>query len=465
MTWGSFLTQSFGMFFLLPLVLTRFSAADTSLWFMFNSIAAMQMMFQMGFATTFIRLISYGRGGMTIAELSEMHSDRHECRPLTNEIAWETIESICGTMKKIYQWMAIASFLILFFLGSWAVYGPIEKSSNDSNAWIAWGVVLTISTVSLFLNQYSVYLQGMNKIALLRRRETATGACGIICGFIVLMLDGQLLELIIFTKIWLVIGGLINLWLCCRIYNNRYRLFKLKHVNRVIWRVAWPASWRAGIGVAMSAGVMQLTGVIYAQIGQAAEAASYWLGLRLITALSTFSRAPFYTKIPEMARIWASNDKQALIKLVRLGMLRSNWILVFGFITLGLAGNRLTLLLNSNTPFPGQWLWILLSVSTFFERYSSMHVQLYSTTNKIIWHKVNGIGGSISIIFMLLLLSKIGVYAFPLALIAGQLCFTLWYALHKSYNEFALKFFEIDGQAVVYPLFVFAAYIVMVSLY
>lgn len=115
-------------------------------------------------------------------------------------------------------------------------------------------------------------------------------------------------------------------------------------------------------------------------------------------------------------------------------------------------------LIGSNVEFPSSLIWCLLGLGIFFERYGAMHIQLYSTSNHIIWHIANGIGGIIMIIFSVVLFPLVDVLAFPIAILAGYLGFYSWYAAIHSYREFKLSFWSFEKNVMIVPLCVALIY-------
>jgi len=101
-----------------------------------------------------------------------------------------------------------------------------------------------------------------------------------------------------------------------------------------------------------------------------------------------------------------------------------------------------------------------MGLAFFVERYGAMHLQLYSTTNHIIWHIANGIAGSIYILISLLLFKLVDVYAFPLGLISGYLGFYSWYSAIYSYRAFKLNFINFERHTVLAPLCIMICYLI-----
>ena len=185
MTWGSVLAQLLSPFVVLPLLLTRFSIEEITIWLLFYTIILLRMLADMGFSTTFARVIAFGMGGAESHQLNTFR--RLESNKKIREPNWDTIGSIITTMRPIYTRLSLILFVILAVFGTWALVKPVSVASDISSAWMAWVVVLLSTTLSFRGNAYSAYLQGINQIALLRRWETLFALGAVITSVLVLI--------------------------------------------------------------------------------------------------------------------------------------------------------------------------------------------------------------------------------------------------------------------------------------
>ena len=456
MTWGSFATRSLSLIVVLPLVLNRLNTPEIALWYLFSTIISLQLLADMGFSPTFSRVIAYGMGGLTTFEIKDLRNFKKSSA--LAEANWETIEKICSTMRAIYLRLAFVSIFLLATIGTLAMLRPISKIADVRVGWVAWALILLTSGFTLLGNSYSSYLQGVNQIALLRRWEILTSLGAISTSIIVLLAGGGLLGLVIANQTWLIINILRNYWLCSKIESGRFQNFTRKEIDPIVFHAVWPSAWRSGLGVFMGYSLVQLSGVIYAQFEAASGVASYLLALRLMQMISQFSQAPFYSKLPLLAKLRSEGNFEQQIKVAKRGMTLSYWTYVIGFISLGILTTPLLKLVGSNAEFVTPFLWGVMGLSMFAERYGAMHINLYSTTNHIINHIANGVAGIIYLVVALALFKQIGVYAFPIGTFAGYLGFYCWYAAMHSCRAFGLNFWEFEKYTIVPPALVFLIY-------
>jgi len=456
MTWGSFLSRSLSLVIVLPLILRRLDTPDIALWYLFSAIIGLQMMVDLGFSPTFSRVIAFAMGGLSAEELRDLRGIR-EVRELSRP-NWLTIEHICSTMWIIYSRITLISSILLCTLGTWALIRPISLSSDPKSSWLAWFIILGTSTFTLLGNVYSSYLQGVNQIAILRRWEIITSLGSIITSFLVLTLNLGILGLVASNQAWAVINILRNRWLANYIEGGRFKHFVSTKNDDVVIKAVWPSAWRSGVGIFMTYGLIQLSSILYAQFGSSDSLASYLLGLKLIQMITQFSQAPFYSKLPLMAQKRALGGLKELVVIAQRGMKLSYWVYILGFIGFGIFGQPLLILIGSNASFPEKELWCLLGLAMFAERYGAMHIQLYSTTNHIVWHIVTLISGFIYITSTFVLFRYIDFYAFPLSLLISYLSFYCWYCARKSYKSFNLRFWEFERSVMIPPFLLLLTY-------
>ncbi len=266
--------------------------------------------------------------------------------------------------------------------------------------------------------------------------------------------------LVIAHQGWQLLSILLNCWLSGVVENGHFKGFtRGRKKNKKVFDAVWPSAWRSGVGMFMSYGLIQASGIMYAQVGSAARVASYLLGLRLIRTVSSFSQAPFYSKLPVLARLCAEGNLAQQVHIAKRGMALSYWTYVLGFIALGLFASPLLTLIESNASFPAPLLWSLLGLGVFAERYGAMHLQLYSTTNHIIWHIVTAVSGTIFIVSSIILFPICDSLAFPLAIIAANIGFYSWYSAMHSYKYFHLTFVKYESLTSLMPAIILVLFI------
>jgi uncharacterized membrane protein YdcZ (DUF606 family) len=130
---------------------------------------------------------------------------------------------------------------------------------------------------------------------------------------------------------------------------------------------------------------------------------------------------------------------------------------VAGGIGVALTADFALRLIHSKTAFVSPTIWLLTCCAFFLERLGAMYLQLYSTTNHIVWHIANGVTGTIMLALALLLYPHWGVLAFPAAMLAAYLSFYTWYAIRLSAQAFQFGWLQFERQCAMLPALAGAA--------
>jgi len=454
-TYAGFLGRTGGLVILLPLILIKFSTEEVAIWYLFAAVLSLQLLMDFGLSPTFSRVIAYAMAGSTIQDFHTPAKDDAEGP------SWSALERVCQTMLFIYRRLSVVWFTILLTIGTLAVWRPISAMEQDVSVWCAWGVIVLTAPITFYGLTYSAYLQGINKIALLRRWEfitsiLSTGSC-----VVAVLYGGDVLFLTVALQLWSVINVLRNKYLVTHVLSGRFAQFNGSTKDPEILKFLWPSVWRTGIGALAGFGSIQASGVLYAQIATPAQSATYLLSLRMIRFVSELSQAPFYSKLPGLAMLYAQGRLSEMTATAKRGMRLSYLAYVLGFALLGFFGDFILITIGSNADFPEFWFWALLGFGYFLERYGAMHINLFSCSNVIINHVANGVTGAIFLVFGFSLFPYYGIYAAPVAIIVSNIGFYAWFAASRSYRKFGLRYWNFEKTAMMPFLLVMCVYFLL----
>lgn len=450
-TWASFFARALGTLLLLPLALKRLPVEDFNVWALFSMLVGLSLLIDMGFCLTFVRAIATSLAGAGTPAAFERHS-----APVTGKASnWELLTRVVACMRFVYGRLAWGYLLLLIVVGSLALARPISLTLHPASAWAAWAIMIAGGFVAFRASYLGVVLQGLNEIALIRRWEAVIALGMTVSGSVVLYFHGSLLMLVIATQVWAPVGVWRNILLCKRVAGGRLASLPAAGRDPELLGILWPPTWRSGVGVLMSFGLIQATGLIQAQFVSAATSASYLLCLRLMQQISAFSQAPFYSKLAVLPRLRTERRIPELVELAGRGMRLSLWAYVAGFAAAGFLGPVLLRLIGSAVQFPRMEVFILFGVVFGIERYAAMYLNLYNITNDVITHIANGVTGLLCIAFILLLWPFAGELGLPLGLLVGYAAFYAWFPVRCAYREFGMSFWHFEARNSLGPLLVF----------
>ena len=461
-TWGSLAVRLASVVLVLPLVLSRYDAPEVAVWQLFSVLFTLALLFDFGLAPTFARLLAYARGGASVAQMAAPAAQAPAALASAT-MSTEGAMAVLATQRWLYARLAVATTLVVAVLGSLALAHPIAQTTDPRNAWAAWGVVLLTLGIGFWGNGFGAALQGMDRIALLRRWEMGCGLAQVLSSAAVLLAGGDLLALVASYQFWVVFNALRNRRLMQREFPAL--MATAPHADRAVLRVMWPATWRSGVGVLMSQGVVQTSGVVYSQFAAPADVAAYLLALRIITVVGQFSQAPFYSKLPQLAKLHVAQQRPAQLALAQRGMRMAHWTFVAGAAAVALALPSVLAAIGSRVAFVAPDVWAVMCLAFFAERFGAMHLQLYSVTNHIVWHIANGVTGVVMIGLALLLYPLVGLMALPANMLLAYAGFYCVYSFVKSSRAFGFTLAGFEPGVSLGPVLVLAGVVTGAALW
>lgn len=460
MTMGGVAAKSLSVVVIL-LVARNLPKTDIQVWFSFSLLISLQNLADFGFAPSIARVIAYAFGGAKAIE----EDQSKELSSNLGQPNWELIGKIYATLKKIYLRLNAVAFGGLLTVGTFLIYKPIQQMENPEEGWVSWGVILFVSVFYIRGNIFFAYLEGVGKVAVLRRWEMIFHFLRAISSLTVLLLDGGILPLILANQFWLFMNVVRNRLLSHLVYNGKLKEIKHQAFDKSIYRVVFSKSWKSAVGQLSSVGITYLTALLYNNFGKSSAAASYQMAFLILQMIGEFSRSPFYSQIPFYNMLVARSDFNTLVGKVKRSMTLSLWLYTIGVVGTGICLPLVLEYIDSNVDFVHPLLWILLAIGIFGERYGALHIQLYTTTNHVVWHIANSVAGVIYILTFTIAYSFLDLYAYALAFILSNFGFYLWYNVKHVYQTFPMKFWYFESRVSFPPLFVLLIYLSVVLVY
>lgn len=449
MTWASLTVRIGGLALLLPIVLSHMTTAEALVWQLLSTITVLINLTDFGFSPTFSRIIAFARGGGRFAELAAAGNKPAGGSPQGADKAL-SIPAVIAAQRIVYRILIGGAMIVAVIGGTAALIQPVSRLPTPGDGWIAWLFSAAASVLILCNGANVSILTGFDRIATARRVDAVMGALQLGSTCAVALLDGGLVAIV----------GCYSLWTLPLYLVNRHNVSRLDlgagddrpRLDRHLFTVVWRSAWRSGVGILMSTGIIQASGLIYAQIAAPADAAAYLLLLRAMTAISQIAQAPFYSKLPAMAGLRGNGNLTELAKVAIRGMAMAHWTFVAGAVTLVTAGPFLLRMIGSSVHLPSYEISAALVLAFFVERYCAMHIQIYSLTHHIIWHTMNGITGLLMILISVILYPFLGQAALPIAMLFGYAaCFT-WYGSRLSLQSIHARRWAFEARTSLGPL-------------
>lgn len=456
MTWFSFGSKPISFLLLLPLILTKFSKPEIALWYLFSTFISFQILADFGFYNTFVRIISYSLSGgcNSVQDLVNLESKSRKIDKPNLTLTGDII----GTMKYVYGWLTLIAIIVLICCSP-LLSRSINLTNKIEEGWFAWIFIIIGSTFNFAGRKFTNFLLGQNKVALVRKWEGVFSVAALVSNIVVVYWFQSLVLLVFTNQIWLVIGFFRNRYLANNNKYLSYSYFKSYKFNKEIFKITWPLAWKSGFSSFSSEGTSYISGIFYAQYGNAEQIAIYLFALRIMTIIRSFALAPFYSKIPLLSSLRGKNNVKMWEITAQRSMLIASFVMVVGIIGFGILGNYYFVAIKSSIKFPDKVLWLSLGFAFMLHRYGAMHTQLYTTLNKVNSHISDFISSIIMFAFWFIFHEKFAILVFPYGMIVSYLSFYVWYSAYFSYKHINMSVLKFEYKANLFPFILFFLYI------
>lgn len=387
MTLAAMISKSAIVLIITPLIALTLDSNDLVVWFLYLSAISLVRMLDFGLSPTFIRVTSYLQPGQS--KDNGLKLDKL------------TYSNVYLFTRSKFKKMATIACLLGLSIGTLLVYSPISSSSKPHWFLFGWLVVVLISSYSLYSNYILCYCLGKENVAKVQQIQVkANLIAGILSTISFIAFNDIVVSCVLYMASFplSVIGLKRNFLINFSGECEQSSLPILKDLTRA-------QSIKSGVGLLLSTGLIEFSGVVGANLLTSSAASKYQFGLQLIRAVNGFSHAPFTSKIPKMSRLFVNNDYDRLLKQCRNSMRKSYLLFFTGYSVIFFGLNILFYLDVSISSAPSRELWFLLGLCFLVERVGSLHIQLYSLTNNIIWHKVNAASGFLTVLLCFIIYS------------------------------------------------------------
>lgn len=383
-SWLNMVSKGSALLVITPIIYKTLPTEDVLNWLLLLNLMSFLLILDFGLLPNTIRILSRRIGE------NKLKNNKGKSEGI--------LQSILET-KKLYKYL---SFLIFFCFFITIIVIYLFKREYSINLLLVSFFVIFSGSIAIYNNYYISVLHSYLRVAKVQRSIAILNLTTLVIGCLILIIFNSL----ILTTIAYVSNHLIISVYLRYLFKKEFKDVNLNQIEvnkiRVIKTELFNSSWKTGIGVLFSMGLVSLSGFISPIFFSATLSAQYLFYIQFIRYISSFSQPPFYSEIPLYNRLFGEGS---LLKLNKLLIKRFNFSLII-YLSLAISISIiLPLLINLfeyEKKFSINELWILLLLGFYIERIVSMLVQILTITSYIIWHWFNFIIGFFTILFFII---------------------------------------------------------------
>lgn len=435
---------------MLPFILYFLGDEQIGLWYVFQSISSLSVMFDFGFNPTFARNVAYCWSGA-----SRLERDGY-CKSSGEKVNYGLLKQLIITSRFIYAILSVVVLLLFSVVGTFYIV-HISSNLRGYNHIIAWA----IWCVALFLNLYYGYFSGLLK---------GVGAVAESNKSVVIARLFQLVALIIFLLCGMDLVGVAMAYLLygflLRILSGKYfysyrgiglNLRKTEEDSSIyskmeVFIIVWHNAWKEG-GVAFANYFCNQAGTIVCSLYVTLEETGvYSLAVQLATAVVTFSYALYTSYQPSIQSAIVNENREKVKKDF------SYVVSVFVILTI-LGSTALVLIVRpiigilKPSMYMGWGILLCVCIYQFILKFRNAYTSYLSNSNRIIYFKSFIFSAILCVIFEFVLTGGLnwGIWGLIFAQILSQVVYNFWYwplKVHRELNINLIELFETGAEEI-----------------
>ena len=439
MTWLSFFVKFGSALFVLPLILLNFTEAEIAVWFLFILILGMALVADSGFGPTIVRATSYYYSG--IKELPRNIDEFKEQKGKKNAINFYGLTNLLNTFNIAYLFLGLLSVFILLIVGYFIVSNAINMTEKVETLTYAFYIIVLRSFLIIQFVKWSSFIQGIDRVADIKKTESFFEFFKIISMFIVLIFGYGIFELMLIELFFTVFVLLYARYYVVKWFRSHNKVYKLKfRFNKKVFDSIWPATWR--FGSMQYGGFMTNNGtsIIVSQLNSPTLIASFLLTQKLIFFIRQISQAPLYANLPKVFQMMAKKDFNTLkfycSRGIAIGLtmqfIALTLLLFFGTEILSFFNLKITL-----APFT---VLLIMSISIMLELHHAYHAQIYMGSNHVPFLLPGLVSGLAIVGLGFGVIDTYGLIGVVLVQFFVQLSLNNWYPVYLNLNLLNWRF-------------------------
>lgn len=412
-TWGVFGVRFLDLIFIIPLVLTSYTSFEIAIFFLFESLFQLSSLITKRVSIIITRITSFALAGASeLGPIKESKSISNSDSP-----NYAILANIFATSRWIFLALGLLAAFICAIGGYIGINNLLKGEAANDGLWTTFLFVLFSCFATNYFTRLDSFLKGLNKVALSNKYTIFFRLVSVVIAPI-LILNGFSIHIVVVSVFSMRIvnefSKIIPIYydeFVRKIEKKRLLYFDRKIINSILEPL-----WKGLISVVSSKGVLELSGVIFTSFGDPAIVAAYLFGLRIMSAISQFSQAPFSSMNPYFSKLKAAGKIDELRKIFLQRIFISLALFTVITIIIGFTGDLLMSFIDSKIAFLPTSVWLVWSLFFLYDMYMTYLVSICAIGNVVIFYWHDLICAIISLILLALVPPTYGVIAIIIAL-------------------------------------------------
>ncbi len=440
-----------------PFVVYFLDGPHYGLWSVFQSIAAITVIFDFGFTTTFSRNINYCWNGAERLEKTGAVFSKNK------EPNYFLMKKTMRACRLVFFLISAVAFFFMLTIGTVYVH-RVSGEIGGPEPIIAWLIFALAIFLNLFFGYYGAFLRGVGAIYQVNRSTVIAKSVQIVLTIALLAFG---LGIIGTSIAYLAYGTLYRQLARNSFFKyrgignelNKHQLTIPKEEIKELFLTVWHNAWREGLVSLANYLSNSACTIIISLFMPLTQTGAYSLGVHLATAVAHIAAAMYTANQPVLQSAYITNDKEKTRRTMSLIVFSFVFLYVLGILAVVIVGLPILRLIRPETVV-GAGVMLGIGAYQFMLKFRNCYTSYFSCTNRIIYAKAFIVSAALCVVLALLSMKYLlwGMWGLIGAQIFSQAVFNFWYWPIKSHREMQLSVFDtvrlgaIEFKAVVLNL-------------
>jgi len=421
--------------FLLPFILRTMSSEMVGVWSVFMAITAFAALLDLGFSPSFTRNVTYIFSGIKTLKVTGFHAEEGD----DNTVDYGLLKGIIVAMQWFYLRMAVILFVLLSTLGTYYIYSLLKNYKGpQTEIYIAWIVLCTISTYNIYTQYLDCLLQGKGLVKRSKQIVIIGQSIYLVIAAVFIMARFGILAIVSAQAVSVIIIR----WLIHRSFFTKQIKDDLHAATprprKEVMDAIYPNAIKIGL-TWIGAFIIQRSSILIGSLYLPLESiATYGITIQLVSMIANFSTIYTLTYTPKIVQLRVAKDTGAIKHVYLKGQIVLLLTYLAGSVVLLFLGRWGLDLIGSKTQIMPNLLILVAIIISFLESNHGIAAGVLLTNNEVPFFKASLTSAAVTIILLLSMFyfAHMGLWAMVLAPGIAQL-YNNWrwpYELYKQLN-------------------------------
>lgn len=291
---------------MLPVIIYYLDSDMLGLWYVFTSIGAIAVLFDLGFAVTFARNITYcWSGAQNLKKENVVFADKPEPD-------FFLMKKVLQACKAVYLRISGTALTLMLSIGMvYILY--ISRHIDSKEHVVAWLIYAFAVFLNLYYGYYASFLRGVGAVDQANKNTVIARGAQIITTVVLLVAGTGIIGVCVAYLIYGTLFRFLGKW---KFYNYQHIGDELRKINESISQsdvnsligVVWHNAWRDGMIAVANYLSNQATIIICSLYLSLTETGIYSIGVQIAMAIAAISGTLYMASQPQLQASYISKN-------------------------------------------------------------------------------------------------------------------------------------------------------------